>query len=442
IRDILSPRVPKFLLFDDDHRALSTEYVWEDHPEPTHALENLFALAKTDYQQFRGHAQVDDRPTMETMLEAANRALDEAFKAWRQADLHVTFSADHRALHLLVRDRATAKRTRLDERSAGLRSFVALIAFCARFAVGVRPVLMVDEAEMHLHYGGQADLVRVFERQQVAETIIYTTHSVGCLPSDLGATIRVVGPVNGDPYRSRIHNSFWAAHAGAGLTPIMLAMGADAFAFTPSRRAVIGEGASEAILLPSLVREAQSAEQRDEPLGYQVAPGIAEVAPDDAEALELEAAGVAYLLDCDDGGRGHRRKLSERAKGEGRVVNIGQPGSEEALCIEDFVCTEVLTNALNRLLGRRAGWCGDTLAAEELPANARASHLHTWCKDRDIDIRKLKAQLAAEALDIGRERGLLLEPARTEQLRRLHEQLLQATETTAAQPAETQQDPG
>jgi hypothetical protein len=306
----------------------------------------------------------------------------------------------------------------------------------------VRPVLMVDEAEMHLHYGGQADLVRVFERQQVAETIIYTTHSVGCLPSDLGATIRVVGPVNGDPYRSRIHNSFWAAHAGAGLTPIMLAMGADAFAFTPSRRAVIGEGASEAILLPSLVREAQSAEQRDEPLGYQVAPGIAEVAPDDAEALELEAAGVAYLLDCDDGGRGHRRKLSERAKGEGRVVNIGQPGSEEALCIEDFVCTEVLTNALNRLLGRRAGWCGDTLAAEELPANARASHLHTWCKDRDIDIRKLKAQLAAEALDIGRERGLLLEPARTEQLRRLHEQLLQATETTAAQPAETQQEPG
>ena len=276
IRNVLSPRMPKFLLFDDEHRALSTEYIWEDHPGPTRALENLFALAETDYQQFRGHAQADDRPTMETMLEAANKALDEAFKAWRQADLHVTFSADHRALHLLVRDRATTERTRLDERSAGLRSFVALIAFCARYADGVRPVLMVDEAEMHLHYGGQADLVRVFEREQVAETIIYTTHSVGCLPSDLGATIRVVSPVNGETNRSRIYNSFWSAHAGAGLTPMMLAMGADAFAFTPSRRAVIGEGASEAILLPSLVREAQSPEQRDEPLGYQVAPGIAE----------------------------------------------------------------------------------------------------------------------------------------------------------------------
>ena len=34
IRDVLSPRVPQFLLFDDEHRALDTEYVWEDHPEP------------------------------------------------------------------------------------------------------------------------------------------------------------------------------------------------------------------------------------------------------------------------------------------------------------------------------------------------------------------------------------------------------------------------
>lgn len=150
VRDVLSPRIPQFLLFDESHRALDTEYAWADHPTPPPALANLFALAEADYDTFRGHAEADDRPTMETLQEAANKELDEAFKAWHQADLHVTFSADHRALQLLVRDRATAQRTRLDERSAGLRSFVALIAFCARYGGNVRPILMVDESETHL----------------------------------------------------------------------------------------------------------------------------------------------------------------------------------------------------------------------------------------------------------------------------------------------------
>jgi ABC-type transport system involved in cytochrome c biogenesis ATPase subunit len=192
INAILASRLPQFLLFTDEDRTLRTEYVWGEHPTPPRGLENVFALAKTNYLHLKAAAMNDDRTTTETLLEQGNAELDEAFKAWRQADLHVSLSVNQRSLQLLVRDRATAKRTRLDERSAGLRSFVALIAFAARHASTVRPVLLVDEAETHLHYGAQADLMRVFERQRVAETIIYTTHSIGCLPSDLGATIRVV----------------------------------------------------------------------------------------------------------------------------------------------------------------------------------------------------------------------------------------------------------
>lgn len=219
--------------------------------------------------------------------------------------------------------------------------------------------------------------MRVFERQQVAETIIYTTHSIGCLPSDLGATIRVVSPIEGRPYRSRIHNSFWSAHAGAGLTPMMLAMGANALAFTPSRYAVIGEGASEAILLPSLVRESLPPEERDLPLGYQVAPGISEVDPEYADALETEAGGIAYLVDGDAGGRGHRRKLPERAKEEGRVIVVREEEGD-AQCIEDFVRAEVLASGLNAVLGRRDDWCGDTLGVDKLPSEARATFIYDW----------------------------------------------------------------
>ena len=58
-----------------------------------------------------------------------------------------------------------------------------------------------------------------------------------------------------------------------------------------------------------------------------------------------------------------------------------------------------------------------------------------------FDIRKVKAPLAQEALDTGRDRGSLLEPARAQQLRELHEKLFQATETTAT-PPEMQPGPG
>ena len=425
INQVLSPRVPRFLLFTDAERDLGTDYSWNEHAEPPAALANLLALARADYQELRAAAMSDDRATLETLQEEANERLDAAFEAWRQGDIHVALSAHHSSLQILVRDRTTRKRTRLEERSAGLRSFVALIAFTARHAGAVPPVLLIDEAETHLHYDAQADLVRVFERQRVAAKIIYTTHSIGCLPSDIGATIRVVSPLNGPAYRSTIYNSFWAAEGTAGLTPVMLAMGANALAFTPSRRAVIAEGASDAILLPSLIREALPPDQQNEPLGYQVAPGVADVHPDAAADLELEAGGVAYLVDGDSGGRGHRRKLSERAKGEGRVVVLSD-GQQEGLSTEDFVAAAVLAEAFNRVVARRGSGGIEMVSADDLPAVGRAAFLDARCKAAGFQLPK--TALAQEALDIGRDAGALADPSRLEDLRRLHEQLLTATD--------------
>src|SRR5206468_181099 len=98
-----------------------------------------------------------------------------------------------------------------------------------------------------------ADLVRAFEQQSLAAKIIYTTHSAGCLPSDLGTSVRVVEPIP-DTDRSRIRNDFWGT--SAGFSPLLMAMGASALAFTPTRRAVLAEGPSDLLLLPSLLKDA------------------------------------------------------------------------------------------------------------------------------------------------------------------------------------------
>lgn len=409
IHEVLSSRVPRFLFFGAQQRRLVTDYPWDETTRAPPALENLFALAKLDFDEFRDAAMRDDRATWEALQEKANDELDEAFKAWRQADLHVSFSADQQSLQLLIRDRTTVSRTRLDERSAGLREFIALFAFTARYGEDVRPVLLVDEAETHLHYGGQADLIRVFERQRVAETIIYSTHSIGCLPNDLGATIRVISPSTES--RSKVRNSFWASEtddAKVGLTPMMFAMGAEALAFTPSRRAVIGEGASEAILLPSLLRESLPPKQREEPLGYQVAPGISEVDPERSGHLEMEAGSVAYLVDGDSGGRNHRRKLPDRALKEKRVLTLGEA---DGASLEDFIDTRALAEGLNRLMSRRKV-SADRLQHDELPLVGRGRFLVEWCASRGLDLSKHKAAFAQGVLDVGRERGHLIEDER------------------------------
>jgi AAA domain, putative AbiEii toxin, Type IV TA system len=131
------------------------------------------------------------------------------------------------------------------EHSDGLKAFVALRAFVARAAIEdddqVKPIVLVDEADRHLHYDAQADLVTVFEEQDEAAQVIYTTHSAGCLPRDLGLGIRAIVPkvseVDGEIRQgdhSEAINRFWTK--GPGFSPLLLAMGAGAFAFAASKR--------------------------------------------------------------------------------------------------------------------------------------------------------------------------------------------------------------
>jgi predicted ATP-dependent endonuclease of OLD family len=416
--ETLLGRTPKFLFFSEPHRTLQTNYEWADHETATAALDNLCHLAGIDFGQYRTVAlDRERRDELQTMERAANAQLEREFEVWKQAELSVTFRADPQGLQLQVFDKKALRDVPFDQRSAGLRAFVALFAFAARYATGIPPILLIDEAEMHLHYGGQADLVQVFERQKLAQTIIYTTHSVGCLPEDLGSTIRVVAPTGEE--RSEIRNSFW--EGGAGLTPLQLAMGATMLAFTPSRFAVIGEGPTEAILLPSLLREARDACYDGRPLGFQVAPGISEVPEEAAADLELDAGNVAYLIDADKGGRDHSDKLASRVKAEGRLVELGD-GTEKGLCIEDFVAKGVYADAVNAVL-KRTRTTSDAVSADELPEVARPTSLKEWCSARGL-AELSKTLIAQEALVVARTSNRsLVEPARRAEVAALYERL-------------------
>jgi predicted ATP-dependent endonuclease of OLD family len=413
----LQQRLPPMLHFDDSQRELNSDYSWSGVTEAPPALTNLLHLGGASFAEYRNLAiDRDRRDELSTFERRLNRKLRDRLSEWSQSELTVTLRADHESLAIHVTDAETDRDIIIGERSAGLRMFASLLAFCARHGGEVKPILLFDEAETHLHYNAQADLMHVFATQDVAQTVLYTTHSIGCLPEDLGRSIRVVAPIGNE--RSAVRNDFWTG--GVGLTPLMLAMGASAMAFLPARFVLLGEGATEAILLPSLFRASTGGTG---PLGFQVACGTAQVPADLAGDLEAEAGNVAYIFDADEGGKRHAAKLAARAGNEGRVFLLGDL-AEPGLCTEDLLDASTYVAAVNSLLADTRN-TSDRLTLDDLPTAGRGTHVDQWCRSRGI-ARMSKARIAERALSIGDETGQVLEASRKQLVAALYRDVLAA----------------
>jgi predicted ATP-dependent endonuclease of OLD family len=420
----LLARQPQFLLFREADQDLRFNYRWEDYPEnPPVALANLLGMADADFGNLRFLAtDPDRRPDLHTEQLRANEVLKERMEDWGQRKLTVALHIDPTGIEIQIQDRERNKLMRFNEGSAGLQRYVALIAFVYHYAEAERenPVLLIDEAETHLHYEAQAELVRVLERQAAAQSVIYTTHSIGCLPEDLGAAIRVVEVLAYE--RSRILASAWSGRIG--LSPLVLAMGANALAFTPARSAVIGEGPSEAILLPTLFRQARPRAHHDDPIGFQVAPGISEVDERDAVELEAEAGNVVYLIDSDQGGRDHAHTLPHRAHDEGRVIEVQQDGGV-ASCLEDFLDPAIFVDAFNSVVEETRDGIADRITVDDLQESDRGTWMKEWFETRGEELIS-KTHLAERILELGRARNKrIISAGRRDEVRRLHELLVE-----------------
>lgn len=237
--EILSDRTPAFVFFNDNDRLLNpiydlTPYAANPPAQPIAALANLLKIGGLNVASLAPASQADRQGELEEFLLDANARLQEVFaNAWKQAEAPITvrLRVSGLALHILVEMHPRGY-TSIAEGSDGQRTFLALLAFTMARSSTIRPILLVDEAETHLHYDAQADLVRMFGRQDQASQVIYTTHSAGCLPEDLGTGIKVVRPI-GMSGESEILNSYWSE--GPGVKPLIIGMGATTFAFSSLR---------------------------------------------------------------------------------------------------------------------------------------------------------------------------------------------------------------
>lgn len=406
-RERMLARVPKFVLFSEEDRTLSTVHNIADenarrNPQP--ALTNLLRIAGLDLDTLWRFIEIGDDSSRETLMDDANETLEEFFsQAWNQARVSVRLKSSGHQVEVYLKELGRGGSvTNIEERSDGLRTFVALAAFLASQEVPVPPVLLIDEAETHLHYDAQADLVGVLLKQVNATQVFYTTHSPGCLPSDLGTGIRLLRRDAGMLNASTIRQDFWT-NEEPGFTPLLYAMGASAAAFSACRRAVLAEGAADMVLLPTLIRMATGLDELD----YQVAPGLA-----NAHAYEMRveevAAQVLYLVDGDAAGDVYQQQLLNAQTDPRRIFSL-----PEGWASEDLVDREVFSGIVSTLLPD-----GVTVTAADLPnGQPIVKSLEDWGKRIDV---KVPGHVAIAYGLVNRRRDLVLADGAKQALRGLH----------------------
>ena len=425
----LIERRPRFLMFGPEDRELLTRYdLATSAGNPPAALANLARLANLDLSDLLQAARKPDHGLRETLIVNANAELRTAFRgAWNQSNVNVHLDMDGTVLIILVSipgDRLTD----FEDRSDGLRTFVALRAFIERFDLSVPPILLIDEAETHLHYDAQADLISVFTTQKFAAKVIYTTHSAGCLPEDLGNGVRAIVPAKQGAVSS-VSNNIWAG-SGAGVTPLVLAMGATSFAFLPARRVLLAEGLSDAMLYPTLFREATGVDS----LAFQVVPGLAAVAPAGVQRLLSEGGTVAFVVDGDAAGDTYCEEFEEAGVPEKIIFSLKRELGDDVE-VEDLIDSTHYAKAVNDLLetfqSEALQASGDRVQESDIPPVARTRTIEQWCKAKGVkppdktDVAQRLLEMKSEAARHAKELQLP-DPQHAEQLKQLVAEINQA----------------
>jgi predicted ATP-dependent endonuclease of OLD family len=360
IRAALRKRVPKFLLFGDKDRELSESYHLEDpslRESPPSPLVNLVSVAGTSVEDIWSATTGGDPATMRTLEHRMNETLRARLQPmWTQSELTVQLRLNQGGVlevNILELDSPDYAVTPIAERSDGLRTFLGLICFLLAANLDVPPVLLVDEAERNLHYDAQADLVRVLTHELKVHKVIYTTHSPGCLPLDLGTGIRVVSRNPDDPGTSILANNFWT-NEHPGFSHLLFAMGAEAAAFSAFRRAVLAEGVSEMILLPTLLRNATDGSQLD----FQVAFGLSNLSA--PRAISSVALITTFLVDGDTSGGIKKKQLEDEGVPRSHIFQL-----PKGKAIEDLIDRTTYLEAVNQLLAEQ----GKSIPSKDLAMN-------------------------------------------------------------------------
>lgn len=400
-------QLPHVQSFDPSEQRLEARYEIESLRQPPPALRQLSKRCELDLNDLarRMKSGLSTKAIQEN-VDAKLRDLCSGFSQGN-TECAIQIGSDH--LEFLIRepDASPTGYTKLALRSDGFRRFLSTALFAVGEPGQARPILVVDEIERHLHYDAQSDIITMLEKQRWAANVVYTTHSLGCLPSDWSG-LKVVQ--KSGPLESKVVNKYWSL--GEGYRPLIDASGAASLAFLPLRPALLVEGATDALLLPSLMREACGLQS----LEYSVVPGLT-----NAEAIPRIARVGSSVQFCVDNDKSGRRIASALEKEYGKTP-VHFYSTEDGVELEDFVRYDVLAEAASRYMAR---YSLPTVPGMDLVGRRRAKKLEDVLKKRGQEGGK--ADIVYELLAMLREEPTtsIVEPTRLTELRDLHSHVAQ-----------------
>ena len=355
---VTDSRQPRFIEFSERDRELEPTYnlstFEHEQPQtrtvPCRALQNLCEISELNLRALKESFSSNRTDRIHTQIDRANGKLREIFTdTWSQSDVSLQLSWQKPYIEIMVLTEEDDERefSPIAERSDGFRQYAALLAFIIRENVH-SPILLIDEAEQHLHYDAQADLIQTFTERKLASQVIYTTHSAGCLPEDLGVGVRLVRPVSDTDHfsTSEIENNFWSSDT-LGFSPLLYGMGAQTLAFFPTRKAIVAEGPTEMLIVPSIFRQVNEVEYN----GFQVVPGLANASKSTLMQFSTQGENVAYLVDRDPAGQKYEKDLIEAGVAKSKIFFVSEQ-KDAVVTVEDWIDDSVFASAVQEYLSR------------------------------------------------------------------------------------------
>lgn len=231
---------------------------------------------------------------------------------WRQKDVKFDIEIDGPTLNILAEDAGIGMPVRLKRRSTGFRWYVS---FAWKFTHATNGdfkdcVLLLEEPGVHLHFSGQRDLLKVFERLAEHNTILYTTHLASMVDQAHPERVRIIE--SRDNHVAVTQGIVSSQRAPMAVIEQSLGLTGDHSGILGSRQVLIVEGGGDAVVLHKLsgLLTAAGKEGLSDKIHLWPADGASKT-PMYAGFAIGQGWDAGVLLDSDEAGEKAKAKITE-----------------------------------------------------------------------------------------------------------------------------------
>lgn len=344
----------------------------DDAGQSAHALSTddqtiliVLDLAEIDLDDFvKKSDSAEGRTLRQFDKRAASAYLTQQFqKLWKQKKIKFDIDVDGPTLNIFAEDEAINFPVRLSRRSTGFRWYVSFAWKFTHASKGAfeNCTLLLEEPGIHLHHGGQRDLLEVFEDLSRTNTVMYTTHLSSMIDQANPERVRIVE--TDDEHHLRVtHGVVSSQPAPMAVIETSLGLTPDLSGMLGNRKVLIVEGGTDAVILSKLsgLLTKGSKEGLSDHV-YMWPAQTSTKAPMYAAFAIGQRWDAGVLLDSDEAGNEAQRKIrdmnlkdyAEETGHEFRVLMLGKAAGvkKNDVAIEDLFPDEWFLSCVNRAYG-------------------------------------------------------------------------------------------